>query len=299
MAACSRPRSRRLLDVRVPLVPMSHQYVVTDAVPRPAGDDRCRRCATPTCSSTTARRSTAWSWAATSATPSRGPPTQRSYDAIPPDFNGRLLPESWDRFEEITANSQVRVPAMADVGLRKVINGPEAFTPDNEFCLGETDVDGFFVAAGFCAHGIAGAGGIGKVMAEWIVTGDPGMDVWHMDVRRFGRQYRSPSYTLKRTLETYETYYDIVYPGHERLAGRPLRTAPAYDVARRRTVRRSARSPAGSGSTTTRPTRRAATSRCGPAAGPAGSGRRRSASSTRRPARRPRCSTSRPSPRSW
>ncbi|MDQ1670837.1 MAG: hypothetical protein QOE40_2898, partial [Actinomycetota bacterium] len=90
-------------------------------------------------------------------------------------------------------------------------------------------VDGFFVAAGFCAHGIAGAGGIGKVMAEWIVSGDPGLDVWHMDVRRFGKQYRSPSYTLKRTLETYETYYDIVYPGHERTAGRPLRTAPAYD----------------------------------------------------------------------
>ena len=89
-------------------------------------------------------------------------------------------------------------------------------------------MDGFFVAAGFCAHGIAGAGGIGKVMAEWIVDGDPGMDVWHMDVRRFGRQYRSPSYTLARTLETYETYYDIVYPGHERQAGRPLRTSPAY-----------------------------------------------------------------------
>ncbi len=152
----------------------------------------------------------------------------RSYDAIPADFNGRLLPEVWERFEEITANSQVRVPAMADVGLRKVINGPEAFTPDNEFLLGETEVDGFFVAAGFCAHGIAGAGGVGKVMAEWIVSGDPGMDLWHMDVRRFGRQYRSPSYTLVKTLETYETYYDIVYPGQERQAGRPLRTSPAY-----------------------------------------------------------------------
>jgi 4-methylaminobutanoate oxidase (formaldehyde-forming) len=152
----------------------------------------------------------------------------RGYDAIPADFNGRLLPAVWDRFEEITANSQRRVPAMADVGLRSIINGPEAFTPDNEFLLGETEVDGFFVAAGFCAHGIAGAGGIGKVMAEWIVAGDPGMDLWHMDVRRFGRQYRSPSYTLKRTLETYQTYYDIVFPGQEREAGRPLRTSPAY-----------------------------------------------------------------------
>ena len=117
---------------------------------------------------------------------------------------------------------------MADVGIRKMINGPEAFTPDNEFCLGETEVGGFFVAAGFCAHGIAGAGGIGKVMAEWIVEGEPAMDVWHMDIRRFGRQYRSPSYTLARAIENYETYYDIRYPGHERSAGRPLKVSPAY-----------------------------------------------------------------------
>jgi 4-methylaminobutanoate oxidase (formaldehyde-forming) len=117
---------------------------------------------------------------------------------------------------------------MGDVGLRKLINGPEAFTPDNEFCLGETEVAGFFVAAGFCAHGIAGTGGIGKVMAEWVVEGEPSLDVWHMDIRRFGRQYRSPSYTLKRTLETYQTYYDITYPNHERSGGRPLRLSPAY-----------------------------------------------------------------------
>ncbi len=223
----------RMLDVRVPIVPMSHQYVVTEALP----DLRTRRDAhaapLPTLRDPDLlvywrqevdglvmggyeRQSAPWTADA------------RSYDAVPADFNGRLLPEDWDRFEEITANSRVRVPAMAEVGLRKVINGPEAFTPDNEFCLGETEIDGFFVAAGFCAHGIAGAGGIGKVMAEWMVSGDPGMDVWHMDVRRFGQQYRSPSYTLARTVENYETYYDIAYPGHERLAGRPLRVAPAY-----------------------------------------------------------------------
>jgi len=109
-----------------------------------------------------------------------------------------------------------------------MINGPEAFTPDNEFCLGETEVAGFFVAAGFCAHGIAGAGGIGRVMADWILDGDPGMDLWHMDVRRFGRHYRSPGYTLARTVENYESYYDIRYPAAERSAGRPLRTSPAY-----------------------------------------------------------------------
>ena len=217
----------RMLDVRIPLVPMSHQYVVTDAFlerrdhPLPTLRD-------PDLLVYFRQEVDGLVMGGYERDPAPWTADTTTYDNIPSDFNGRLLPESWDRFEEITANSQVRVPAMADVGLRKVINGPEAFTPDNEFILGETEVDGFFVAAGFCAHGIAGAGGIGKVMADWIVDADPGLDVWHMDVRRFGAQYRSPSYTLARTVETYATYYDVVYPGHEREAGRPLRTAPAY-----------------------------------------------------------------------
>ena len=131
-------------------------------------------------------------------------------------------------------NSRRRVPQMEDVKVTRMINGPEGFTPDNEFCLGETEVRGLFVAGGFCAHGLAGAGGVGKVMAEWIAAGEPSMDLWQMDVRRFGAQYRSPSYTLKRVLETYETYYDIHYPFEERQAGRPLRTSPAYEWHRER-----------------------------------------------------------------
>ena len=79
-----------------------------------------------------------------------------------------------------------------------MINGPEAFTPDNEFILGESEVRGFFVAAGFCAHGIAGAGGIGRQMASWIVDGEPELDLWKMDIRRFGAAYRSRAYTLAR-----------------------------------------------------------------------------------------------------
>ncbi len=92
-------------------------------------------------------------------------------DAIPADFNGRLLEEDWPRFEEIAANSSRRVPVMEEITVTRLINGPEAFTPDNEFCLGESEVRGYFVAAGFCAHGLAGAGGIGQLMAEWISDG--------------------------------------------------------------------------------------------------------------------------------
>ncbi len=149
-------------------------------------------------------------------------------DGIPGDFNSRLLEEDWPRFEELMENAVVRVPALADMEVVKLINGPEAFTPDGEFILGPSDVRGFWVAAGFCAHGLAGAGGMGKLVAEWIVGGTPSLDVWHMDSRRFGTAHRSREYTVARTKEIYETYYDVKYPGHERQAGRPLRVSPAY-----------------------------------------------------------------------
>ena len=121
----------------------------------------CRRCATRTTSSTSARRSAACAWAATSATRRRGRST-----GIPADFNGKLLAPDWPRFAEIMDGAVRRVPAIADAGVNRMINGPEAFTPDNEFILGESEVRGFFVAAGFCAHGIAGAGGIGRQVRQ-------------------------------------------------------------------------------------------------------------------------------------
>ena len=220
------PEIARLAGVRVPIVPMAHQYVVTEPClppgpPLPSLRDPdllvyYRQEQGGLVMGGYERRSAPWT-----ATPT-------SFDAVPPDFNGRLLPPDWDRFDEIVANAQVRIPALADTGVRTMINGPEGFTPDNEFCLGETEVGGFFVAAGFCAHGIAGAGGIGQVMAAWILDGDPGLDLWHMDVRRFGPEYRSPGYTLARVVENYESYYDVRTPGHQRTAGRPLRTSPAY-----------------------------------------------------------------------
>jgi glycine cleavage system aminomethyltransferase T/glycine/D-amino acid oxidase-like deaminating enzyme len=155
-------------------------------------------------------------------------PAPWSLDGIPPDFNGKLLDPDWPRFEEISAGAVRRVPAMHEVGITRLINGPEGFTPDNEFILGESTVRGLFVAAGFSAHGIAGAGGLGRQLAQWIVEGEPELDLWTMDIRRFGVQYRSRPYTLARATEVYATYYDIHYPYEERHAGRPLRLAPTY-----------------------------------------------------------------------
>ena len=156
-------------------------------------------------------------------------PDPWSLDGVPADFNGKLLPPDWPRFAPIMEGAVRRVPAIADAEVTRLINGPEAFTPDNEFILGESAVRGFFVAAGFCAHGIAGAGGIGQQLAQWIVSGEPELDLWKMDIRRFGSQYGSQAYTLARSYENYATYYDIHYPNEERLAGRPLRVSPAYE----------------------------------------------------------------------
>jgi glycine cleavage system aminomethyltransferase T/glycine/D-amino acid oxidase-like deaminating enzyme len=218
----------RMAGVRVPVVPFAHEYLVTQPFRERVPGEHLPTLRDPDLliyfreegaglvMGGYERSSAPWALDA------------HSLDAIPADFNGRLLEEDWPRFEEIAANSSRRVPAMDEITVTRLINGPEAFTPDNEFCLGETEVRGLFVAAGFCAHGLAGAGGIGRVMAEWILEGEPSMDVWEMDIRRFGPHFRSPTYTLKRAREVYETYYDIRYPGHERQAGRPLRTSGAY-----------------------------------------------------------------------
>jgi glycine cleavage system aminomethyltransferase T/glycine/D-amino acid oxidase-like deaminating enzyme len=218
----------RLAGVRIPVVPMSHQYVVTEPF-RSRGDPPLPTLRDPDLLVYYRQEVDGLVMGGYERDPAPWTATARTFDRIAADFNGRLLPEDWPRFEEIATNAQRRVPVMGDLGVRRMINGPEAFTPDNEFCLGETAVAGFFVAAGFCAHGIAGAGGIGRVLAEWIVDGEPSMDVSHMDISRFGRQYRSPAYTLARTVENYRTYYDIPYPDRQREAGRPLRRSSAYE----------------------------------------------------------------------
>jgi 4-methylaminobutanoate oxidase (formaldehyde-forming) len=210
----------RLAGVTVPVVPMAHEYLVT----RPSG--------LPLDMPTMRDPSLLVYFRPETGGLVMGgyerDPAPWALDGIPADFNGRLLEEDWPRFEELLENAIVRVPSLEDAEVVRLINGPEAFTPDGEFILGPTAVRGFWVAAGFCAHGLAGAGGMGKLVAEWIVDGTPSLDVWEMDSRRFGSAYESLDYTLARTVEVYSTYYDVKYPWHERQAGRPLRMSPTY-----------------------------------------------------------------------
>ena len=211
----------RLAGVHVPIVPMAHEYLVT----RPSD--------LPLDLPTMRDPSLLVYFRGESGGLVMGgyerQPEPWGLDGIPEDFNGKLLAEDWERFDELLQNAVVRIPDLENLEVVRLINGPEAFTPDGEFILGASDVRGFWVAAGFCAHGLAGAGGMGQLVAEWIVEGVPSLDVWEMDSRRFGRHYASREYTLARTIEIYSTYYDIKYPGQERLAGRPLRLAPTYE----------------------------------------------------------------------
>ncbi|HKG55892.1 MAG TPA: FAD-dependent oxidoreductase [Candidatus Limnocylindrales bacterium] len=215
------PEIARLAGVNVPIIPMAHEYLFTEAIegvrpdlPQLRDPDNLvyfREEVGGLCMGGYERHPAPW-----------------ALDGIAPDFNGKLLAPDWPRFQEIMEGAIRRVPAIETAGISRMINGPEGFTPDNEFILGESEVRGFFVAAGFCAHGIAGAGGIGRQMAYWIAEGEPELDLWKMDIRRFGAQYRSQQYTVARTREVYQTYYDIHYPNEERQAGRPLRLAPTY-----------------------------------------------------------------------
>ena len=167
-----------------------------------------------------------------------------------------LFAPDLDRFDESWSAARKRVPALRDTGIARVVNGAEAFTPDGEFLLGETAVRGFWVAAGFCVHGLAAAGGVGKVMAEWIVDGQPEYDVAHMDIRRFGAHAASRSWATTKALDAYSRYYDVVYPvhgmdrRHDRCAAR--RRGPG----RSSWTRSSARRRAGNGSTGSARTRR-------------------------------------------
>ena len=215
------PQVAELAGVTVPIVPMAHQYLITKAIdgvtpalPQLRDPDNLvyfRREGDGLVLGGYERDPAPW-----------------SLYGVADDFNAKLLPEDWDRFAPLMANACRRVPAAETADIVSLVNGPEGFTPDNEFVLGESDVHGLFVAAGVCAHGIAGAGGVGRVMSEWLLDGEPSFDTWKMDIRRFGAQYRSREFACARAVEVYRTYYDIHYPNEERQAGRPLRRSPAY-----------------------------------------------------------------------
>ena len=156
-------------------------------------------------------------------------PIPWSLGGIPRNFTKQLLKSNFEHFDHISQLAIKRVPVLEKAEIVTLLNGPEAFTSDGDFILGEAaEVRNFFVAAGFCAHGIAAAGGVGKMMAEWIIEGEPSLDLWRLDIRRLQGHHASQKYALDRSIEVYAHHYSMSWPYEEMLSARPLRTSPLY-----------------------------------------------------------------------
>ena len=154
-------------------------------------------------------------------------------NGIPENFEFQLLPDDWDQFEILMENALQRVPALESAQVRQFYNGPESFTPDNNFILGEApELRHFFVGAGFNSMGIASAGGAGMALAEWIVAGTPTMDLWPVDIRRFARFNGNDTWLHDRVKETLGLHYAMPWPNRELDTARPFRRSPLYPMLR-------------------------------------------------------------------
>ena len=150
--------------------------------------------------------------------------------SVPEDFHFSLLDSNFDHFEEIMNNALGRVPKLETAGIKELINGPESFTPDGNFILGESpELKNFYVGAGFNAYGIAAGGGAGMALAEWVVNGQPPYDLWPVDIRRFGKPHSDLEWVRKRTYEAYAKHYTMAWPFEEHSSVREFKTSPIYD----------------------------------------------------------------------
>jgi len=148
---------------------------------------------------------------------------------IPADFEFGQLPDDWEHFEPALKNALHRVPMLKDVGLKLFFNGPESFTPDNMFAVGETpEVKRLFVATGFNSSGIQSSGGIGKVVADWILNGSPSMDLGDIDIRRFASFQRNRRYLRDRTVESLGLLHAMHWPFRQKETARPVRLSPFH-----------------------------------------------------------------------
>ena len=151
-------------------------------------------------------------------------------DGIPEDYATGMLNRDWSHYQVFVENAVERVPAMEDAQVSRFLVGPESFTPDNNYIIGEApELRGFFVAAGFNSSGIASAAGAGRAVAEWMVEGEPTMDLWEVDIRRFQRFQNSSRYLYDRTVEGLGLLYAMHWPNRQNESARGVRRTPLHD----------------------------------------------------------------------
>ena len=208
----------------LPIVTLSHQYLVTDDIPELAarGSDRLPLLRDPDVSYYLRQERHGlilgpYEWQATA----------HWLDAIPDQFAHQLFDDDLGRIENYIEAACERVPILGSVGIKRVINGPIPYAPDGNPLMGPAPgLPGFYHCCAF-TFGIAQAGGAGKLIAEWVAHGTPEWDMWPLDSRRY-LDCHNHKFTLAKAIETYQNEYGIGYPTEERAAGRPAKTSPAY-----------------------------------------------------------------------
>ena len=213
----------RKAGVNIPLASVQHQYLITEPIAGVTRDLPTLR---------DPDRLTYWKEEVGGLVMGGYEPNPMPWalEGLPDRFEFQLLEDDLEHFEPLLELAAGRVPAMQSAGIKEFINGPESFTPDGNFILGEApEVRGIFVGAGFNAFGIASGGGAGMALAEWVAKGEPPYDLWPVDIRRFGRNHLDTNWVRTRTLEAYAKHYTMAWPFEEYRLGRPLRRSPLYD----------------------------------------------------------------------
>ena len=213
----------RMVGLELPVLAMEHQYLITDDIPALKGQKEQIHCIDfegeiytrqergGMLLGTYERAAVPWSPVTT-----------------PWDFAQSLLPEDLERIAPSLEVAFEHFPALGEVGIRKVVNGPFTFAPDGNPLVGPIrGLRNFWVACGVMA-GFSQGGGVGLALSQWMVEGDPGADVWAMDVARYG-DWATLAYTNAKVRENYSRRFRIRFPNEELPAARPLRTTPVYE----------------------------------------------------------------------
>ncbi len=212
----------RMMGVNIPLVPFQHQYLVTEAIEG----------VPPNMPTLRDKDSLLYYKEEVGGLVMGGYERDGipwSVRGVPNAFTQELLEPDFEHFESISQAAVHRTPCLGTAGIARLVNGPEAFTPDGNCILGPApELENGFVAVGFNAFGIAAGGGAGKMLAEWIVEGEPSLNIWPLDIRRFGHYHRSLRYNVERTKEIYGKHYTISWPHEEHDSARRLKRSPLY-----------------------------------------------------------------------
>lgn len=215
-----------LAGVELPIVPMEHQYLVTDAIPELAA----AHAEMPVVRDTEASFYVREEGTALLIGPYERSPKAWAETGIPATFGRQLLPPDFDQVGDVLELASRRLPALATAGMKQLLNGPTSYTPDGNALMGWVPgTRNLFVLSGF-SYGIVQSGGAGYNAAAWIVDGAPEDNLWELDVRRFGPHASALDYLIPRARETYEREYAIPYPFEELVAARPLKQDPLYDT---------------------------------------------------------------------